>query len=105
MFEENSLSLGVILACGLALLYAGPKLWQRLQLSLAKHPSMAGHLRWAKRLANWAPAYAYAADQWFQVDRAPAKVVTQRQQALQRLGSTLAQRSPQTLALDRKSVV
>jgi hypothetical protein len=47
MFEENGLSSWVILACALAALYWGPMLWQRLQLSLAKHPSMAGHLRWA----------------------------------------------------------
>ena len=99
MFEENGLSSWVILACALAALYWGPMLWQRLQLSLAKHPSMAGHLRWAKRLANWAPAYDYPGEQWFRVDHAPESVGVQRQQALQRLGSTLAQRSPQTLAL------
>ena len=99
MFEENGLSSWVILACALAALYWGPMLWQRLQLSLAKHPSMAGHLRWAKRLANWAPAYDYPGTQWFRVDHAPEAVGVQRQQALQRLGSTLAQRSPQTLAL------
>ena len=99
MFEENGLSSWVILACALAALYWGPMLWQRLQLSLAKHPSMAGHLRWAKRLANWAPAYDYPGEQWFRVDHAPEAVGMQRQQALQRLGSTLAQRSPKTLAL------
>ena len=99
MFEENGLSSWVILACALAALYWGPMLWQRLQLSLAKHPSMAGHLRWAKRLANWAPAYDYPGDKWFRVDHAPEAVGVQRQHALQRLGSTLAQRSPQTLAL------
>ena len=99
MFEENGFSSLIILACALLALVGGPKLWQRLQLSLAKHPSMAGHLRWAKRLANWAPAYDYPGEQWFRVDHAPEAVGTQRQHALQRLGSTLAQRSPQTLAL------
>jgi len=99
MFEENGFSSLIILACALLALVGGPKLWQRLQLSLAKHPSMAGHLRWAKRLANWAPAYDYPGEQWFRVDHAPEAVGTQRQHALQRLGSTLAKRSSQTLAL------
>ena len=29
-----------------------PKGWQRLQLSLAKYPSLGGHLRMAKRVSK-----------------------------------------------------
>ncbi len=99
MFEEIYQSLVIMVVSALAALYWGGWLWQRLQLSMAKHPSLAGHLRWAKRLANWAPAYDYPVERWFCVDHAPEAVQAQRKQALQRLGDLLAQRSPKTMAL------
>ncbi len=74
------------------------KIKQRLELSLAKHPSLGGHLRMAKRVAKWIPGYHYDASRWFSVDDAPAEVVQQRQAALEKLGHTLRSRSPQTLA-------
>jgi glutamate-1-semialdehyde 2,1-aminomutase len=74
------------------------KVTQRLQLSLAKHPSLGGHLRMAKRVAKWIPGYSYNRDQWFDIDGAPASVAMQRRHALQNLGAQLQSRSPQTLA-------
>ena len=44
---------------------------QRLQLSVAKYPSLGGHLRWAKRITRWVPGYSYADDKWFDADGAP----------------------------------
>lgn len=76
----------------------GLRLKQRLELSLAKHPSLGGHLRWAKRIARWIPGYSYSPAQWFSVDGAPADVISQRQQSLSRLGQTLRDQSPLTLA-------
>jgi len=75
-----------------------PKGWQRLQLSLAKYPSLGGHLRMAKRVSKWIPAYSYADAQWFSVDGAPLAIQSQRRAALTRLGHTLQSQSPQTLA-------
>jgi len=75
------------------------KITQRLQLSLAKHPSLGGHLRMAKRVAKWIPGYTYKADRWFDVDGAPPEVAKRRQQALEKLGAQLQSRSPQTLAM------
>ncbi len=50
--------LGVSVVLGAAFLMASAAVWQRLQLSLAKHPSLGGHLRMSKRFANWLPAYS-----------------------------------------------
>jgi glutamate-1-semialdehyde 2,1-aminomutase len=86
---------------GLAALLAwslARKIKQRLELSLAKHPSLGGHLRMAKRVAKWIPGYHYNDAQWFAVDEAPAEVAQQRKTALEKLGQTLRTRSPQTLA-------
>jgi len=79
-------------------LFAVPKALQRLQLSLAKYPSLGGHLRMAKRVSKLIPGYSYSDAQWFSVDGAPMAVEQQRREALTRLGRTLKLQSPQTLA-------
>ena len=86
-------------ATALASLVLLKKLHQRLQLSLAKSPSLGGHLRMSKRVAAWIPAYSYRDEQWFAADEAPQQVVLQRQQGLQTLAERLHTRSPQTLAM------
>ncbi|MCX7270033.1 MAG: glutamate-1-semialdehyde 2,1-aminomutase, partial [Burkholderiales bacterium] len=83
------------LACAVLL----KKMHQRLQLSMAKHPSLGGHLRMSKRVAAWIPAYSYRDEQWFAADQAPQTVVLQRQQGLQALAHRLQSRSPNTLAM------
>lgn len=82
-----------------AALAAAPWGWRRWQLSRAKHPSLAGHQRWAKRLARWLPGYALQAPQAFALDGAPDDVVQARLQGWQALGQRLRERAPQTLAL------
>ena len=95
----NTLTLtATALACGLLL----KKLHQRLQLSMAKHPSLGGHLRMSKRVAAWIPAYSYQKDTWFAVDNAPQHIELQRQQGLQALANRLTSSSPQTLAMSSK---
>ncbi len=74
------------------------KVTERLQLSFAKHPSLGGHLRMAKRVAKWIPGYSYTQDKWFSADGAPQAIAEQRRTALSSLGQTLKSRSPQTLA-------
>lgn len=71
---------------------------ERLQLSLAKHPSLGGHLRMAKRVAKWIPGYSYDEAKWFAADAAPQAIADQRRTALLKLGQTLKTRSPNTLA-------
>jgi len=85
--------LAAVLALSLA-----RKVKQRLELSFAKHPSLGGHLRMAKRVAKMIPGYHYGAGHWFSVDGAPDHVAQQRSTALEKLGQTLRSRSTQTLA-------
>jgi glutamate-1-semialdehyde 2,1-aminomutase len=76
---------------------------QRLELSLAKHPGLGGHLRWARRFARWLPGYSYGDEQFFAVDGAPAAIAAQRRGALAQLAETLTTRSPRTLAFTRET--
>ena len=44
----------------------------RLQLSRAKHRSLAGHARWSRRFAALVPFYEYGESEFFAADSAPA---------------------------------
>lgn len=50
---------------------AWPAARQRLELSKAKHPSLTGHSRMAKRVARLLPGYAYDEARFFGSDGAP----------------------------------
>ncbi|RTL37320.1 MAG: aminotransferase class III-fold pyridoxal phosphate-dependent enzyme [Burkholderiales bacterium] len=92
---DETLTLSALALGVLALL---PAARRRLQLSRAKHRSLAGHSRMAKRLARWVPGYAYDEAQFFVADGAPADVGAQRRAALQRMGAEFEQRFAKTLA-------
>jgi len=47
-----------------ALLAVSPKIKQRIELSRAKHRSLAGHSRMAKRLARLMPGYSFKEDRF-----------------------------------------
>lgn len=76
---------------------------QRLELSLAKHPSLTGHSRMAKRVAALVPGYAYDEQRFFDSDGAPADVVARRREGFFRLAGQLASRHPASLALTRQA--
>lgn len=76
-----------------------PRARRRLQLSLAKHRSLAGHARLARRVARWLPGYAYDEAQFFASDGAPPAVQAQRRAALERLAAVYRERYPRTLEL------
>jgi glutamate-1-semialdehyde 2,1-aminomutase len=76
-----------------------PAAKRRLELSRAKHRSLAGHSRMAKRVAKLVPFYAYGEDRFFSSDDAPAEIADRRRAALQRLGQTLRERAPKSIAL------
>lgn len=85
---------------GLSLLAAfSPRLYRRWQLSQAKHRSLAGHSRLAKRLTRWLPGYELSEQQFFDCDGAPEGVVQRRREGFQRLAEQLQQQHPQTLEL------
>lgn len=82
-----------------ALVAGFPWLRRRLQLSRAKHPSLAGHSRMAKRIVRLLPGYSYGEQEFFGVDGAPAEVQQQRRAGFARLSSHLREAAPRSLAL------
>ena len=90
----------VLGAAGLALVAASIRaLRSRLLLSRAKHPSLDGHSRLARRLAKLVPFYEYGDDQVFRSDGAPDEVEARRRLGFQRLSQRLQARAPNTIAL------
>ena len=84
---------------GVAFAAALPKLIRRLQLSRAKHPSLAGHSRMAKRVASLLPGYAYDEARFFASDDAPADVQARRRAGLMGLSTQFAQKCAKSIAL------
>jgi len=76
-----------------------PRLHRRWQLSRAKHRSLAGHSRIAKRLAGWLPGLAYDEARFFASDDAPPEVAARRRAAFFTLSAAWQQRYARTLAL------
>jgi glutamate-1-semialdehyde 2,1-aminomutase len=76
-----------------------PALKARLELSLAKHPSLAGHARLARRVAALVPGYAYGEDRFFRSDGAPDEVEARRRAGFARLSALYRTRFARTLAL------
>jgi glutamate-1-semialdehyde 2,1-aminomutase len=81
----------------IALLFIGRRLLQRLQLSRAKHGSLAGHAKWSKRLARLIPYYEYSETEFFRSDDAPESIVEQRRAAFARLSALYEERFPKTV--------
>ena len=71
----------------------------RLLLSRAKHRSLAGHARLARRIGALIPFYEYDAAQIFRADHAPEEVAAQRRAAFERLAAFYAERFSKTAAL------
>jgi len=71
--------------------------WRRLELSRAKHPSLAGHAKLSRRLAALLPYYGYDEQQFFACDGAPAEVAAQRRAGFARLAAELRSRAPASI--------
>jgi glutamate-1-semialdehyde 2,1-aminomutase len=71
----------------------------RLELSRAKHRSLAGHSRWSRRFAALVPFYEYGESEVFSADGAPAEVAANRRTAFMRLAALFAQRYEKTASL------
>jgi glutamate-1-semialdehyde 2,1-aminomutase len=68
----------------------------RIELSLAKHRSVAGHARWSRRIAALIPFYEYDESEFFRADGAPDDVATTRRAGFMRLSALYAQRFTQS---------
>jgi glutamate-1-semialdehyde 2,1-aminomutase len=82
-----------------ALVFFLRQAWLRLQLSRAKHRSLAGHARMARRFAGLVPYYEYGEERIFRADEAPPEVAAARRADFMRLAATLAARGPRNAAL------
>jgi glutamate-1-semialdehyde 2,1-aminomutase len=85
--------LGAAAAAGSAL-----ALKKRLQLSQAKHRSLAGHARMSRWLAGFLPFYDYSEERFFNSDGAPAEIAARRRDALGRLSALYKTRFAETIA-------
>jgi glutamate-1-semialdehyde 2,1-aminomutase len=83
-----------------ALLLAGAarKLHLRLQLSRAKHRSLTGHSRMARRFASLVPFYEYDEAHFFRADAAPEETAARRRTGFLRLAALFAERFKKTAA-------
>ena len=82
---------------GAALATSLVKLRRRLELSRAKHRSLAGHSRMARRLAALVPFYEYDEARFFCSDGAPADVAETRRAGLERLSALYKARFAETI--------
>jgi len=80
----------------IAVLLLTRKIWVRLRLSRAKHPSLRGHSKWSRRIAKIIPAFDYDESEFFSSDNAPADVIEQRQQAFKKLTTLLDKKFAKT---------
>ena len=82
-----------------ALLAALPRIKRRLELSRAKHPSLAGHSRMAKRVARMIPFYEYDEATFFRADGAAADTAARRRTGFMALAALYQERFARTAAL------
>ncbi len=85
------------------LAWSFPRARRRWQLSRAKHPSLAGHSRIAKRIASVLPGYSYDEAAFFASDGAPPEVVALRRAGFARLAAAFTERYPVGAALTRRA--
>jgi glutamate-1-semialdehyde 2,1-aminomutase len=84
---------------GIALVIVLRKLYIRLQLSLAKHRSLTGHSRMARRFASQVPFYEYDESHFFRADAAPEEIAAARRAGFMRLAAIFTDRFKKTAEL------
>src|SRR5215472_787002 len=94
--QETMLLFGLGAAAAAAWL---PALRTRLELSQAKHPSLTGHARIARRVAALVPYYAYDEERFFRSDGAPAPIADRRRVGFAQLAELFRQRFVRSAAL------
>src|SRR5262245_47548087 len=89
-------NLALVVLGTLAALWLLLRVKERLELSRAKHRSLAGHARWSRRLAKLLPFYEFDETEFFTADDAPRDIAQSRRSAFGRLADLYAQRFPKT---------
>src|ERR1700749_4316570 len=83
-----SLAAGAVAATAVV----APKVKARIELSRAKHRSLAGHSKMSRRVARLLPFYEFDIDNFFKTDGAPNEVATRRQDSFFRLAALYQER-------------
>lgn len=99
LFKETMLGLMAVAGAIAAL----PKFRSRLMLSRAKHRSLAGHSRMAKRIARLIPFYEYDESGFFRADDAPDDIVQKRVKSLAMLSDFYERKYRRSAALTRQA--
>lgn len=90
----------VYVAAGGVLLTVVPsRLQARLRLSCAKHASLQGHTRIARRIARAMPYYELDEEHFFRCDGAPEAIATQRRAGFERLARFFSLHAPKSREL------
>jgi glutamate-1-semialdehyde 2,1-aminomutase len=98
---EQTLAL-TALALG-AVAWTLPRARRRLQLSRAKHRSLAGHSRIAKLLASKIPGYEYDAERFFASDGADPQLAARRRLGFERMCADFATRFARSAAMTARA--
>src|SRR6185437_3315707 len=86
------LSLGAVAAT----VAVAPRVKARIELSRAKHRSLAGHSKMSRRMARLVPFYEFDINDFFRTDDAPNDIATKRQDGFFRLAALYQQRFAQS---------
>jgi len=95
--ESATLALSALVLAALAVMT--PRIKRRLELSRAKHRSLTGHSKMAKRVAGFLPGYAYDEARFFGSDGAPEDFQRRRRAGFDRLVALYRERFPKSAAL------
>ncbi len=98
--DSKLVLLTVCAAAAAAALY--PQFKARLDLARAKHRSLTGHPRIARRIASVIPFYEYDEEQFFRADDAPEETVVLRRTGFMRLAAFYRERFACTASLTAK---
>ncbi|MDB5803128.1 MAG: aminotransferase class-III [Betaproteobacteria bacterium] len=97
--EIENTALTLYLTSGAAIAATLAKVKTRLELSKAKHPSLAGHSKMARRVARLLPGYEYDEAQFYASDDAPEDVAAQRRAGFKRLSALYGERFAKSAAM------
>jgi len=95
--EPSTLALSALMLAALAVM--APRVKRRLELSRAKHASLTGHSKMAKRVASFLPGYAYDEARFFGSDGAPQEFQGRRRTGFDKLVALYSERFPKSAAL------
>jgi glutamate-1-semialdehyde 2,1-aminomutase len=90
------------LAAALVLVVLAHRAHSRLLLARAKHRSLAGHSRLARRIARLIPNYEHDEAHFFSADGAPPEIIARRRAAFLALAELYDRRFPRGAALTRE---